>query len=230
MSFLHVAVAFLGVYPRHLTHGDGVRVNPSARAVGKAGWRRPGWSKRAGLATFPAVRKDQIGWLGALWGIGGVVAILLFAVVRLAPIAVEALRGPLGLLEWSAVVVSLVFFAYTEGFKAFQKQFSPRVVVRAMSLVERPDFVRVLLAPLFSMGFFGATRKRMIVSWVLTAAIIVLIRLVGALSQPWRGIIDLGVVVALLWGVFAILAFAAQALSGKLPAVSADLPSSPEPV
>ena len=168
--------------------------------------------------------KARFGWAGAAWGILGVVGILLFAVVRLTPIAREALSGPLSPAHLVAVALSLLFFGYTEGYKAFQKQFSPRVVARAMSLVDRPTWVRLILAPFFAMGFFGATRKRMIVSWCLTAGIIVLIRLVGAMDQPWRGIIDLGVVVALLWGAAAILAFAARAVQGHLPRISPDLP------
>lgn len=171
--------------------------------------------------------KSTYGALGALWGIGGVVALLTYAIVRLSPIAAEALAGsgaPLSPLHWVAVVGSILFFGYTEGYKAFQRQFSPRVVARGLSLLESPTPLRVVLAPFFCMGFFGATRKRIVVSWSLAAAIVVLVRLVGALPQPWRGIIDLGVVFALAWGALAILAFAARALAGAMPGVAADLP------
>lgn len=165
-----------------------------------------------------------LGWLGSIWGIGGVIAILGMAIGRMMPMAEEALAGPLGPMEWVAVAASLVFFGYTEGYRAFQRQFSPRVVVRGLSLVEQPLLHRILFAPPFCMGFFGATRKRMTVSWVLTAGLVILILLVKQIPRPWRGIIDLGVVVALGWGVVAIVAFWARALAGRPPQVPADLP------
>lgn len=164
-------------------------------------------------------------WLGALWGITGVIALLLYAVVRLSPIALEALSGRLGSLHYAALLVSIAFFGYTEGYRAFQLQFSPRVVARALSLREHATWPRVLLAPAFAMGFFGATRRRMIVSWVLTASIVVLIRLVGATPQPWRGIIDAGVVVALGWGAVAIGVYAIRALGGEDLLIPTDLPA-----
>ncbi len=162
--------------------------------------------------------------LGAAWGITGVVGLLAFAVARLAPVAAEALAGPLDPVHWVAVAASLAFFGYTEGYRAFQRQFSPRVVARAFALLHRGTPLSVLLAPLFCMGFFGATRKRMIVSWSLTGGIVLLIAAVRALPQPWRGIVDLGVVFALVWGAVAILAFAARAALGEGPRVPADLP------
>lgn len=167
---------------------------------------------------------SKFGQIGAVWGVVGVIALLLFAVVRLTPIAQEALDLAAHPLHWMGFAASLVFFAYTEGYRAFQKQFSPRVVARAFTLLDNPRPLRVIFAPLFAMGYFGATRKRMIVSWCLTAGIIVLIRLVGALEQPWRGIIDFGVVIALLWGVGSIVAFAYLAVSGQQPDIAPDVP------
>lgn len=169
----------------------------------------------------------KAGWgvFGAIWGISGVVALLMYAVVRLTPIAAEALDGSLGSLHYLGILASLVFFGYTEGYRAFQKQFAPRVVARALSLLDHATVPRVVLAPAFAMGYFGATRRRMIASWLLTAGIIVLIQLVGMVAQPWRGIIDLGVVVALLWGAAAIFIFALYALGGHVPSVSKDLPA-----
>lgn len=167
----------------------------------------------------------RLRWFGAVWGITGVVALLLYAVVRLAPIALEALNGPLGTLHYTALLGSLVFFGYTEGYRAFQLQFSPRVVARALSLREEATWPRILLAPAFAMGFFGATRRRMIVSWVLTLGIILLIRLVGATPQPWRGIIDAGVVFALAWGAVAIGVYAVRAVAGEDLLIATDLPA-----
>jgi hypothetical protein len=55
------------------------------------------------------------------------------------------------------------------------------------------------------MGYFYATRKRMIVSWAVTSGIVLLILAVRLLPQPWRGIVDLGVVAGLTWGLVAIV-------------------------
>lgn len=38
------------------------------------------------------------------------------------------------------------------------------------------------------------------------------------LNQPWRGILDIGVVVGLLWGVIALLVFTVRAFAGRLDA------------
>ena len=100
-----------------------------------------------------------------------------------------------------------------EGYRGFQKQFSPRVVARAKYLIENPTLVRVILAPLFCMGFFHATRKRIIVTYSLTIGIITLIVLIRYFTQqPVRGLIDLGVVGGLTWGLISIGFFIAKAL------------------
>ena len=46
-----------------------------------------------------------------------------------------------------------------------------------------------------------------------TAGIIVLVLLMRFLPQPWRGIIDAGVVMGLSWGLVALLVFSIQALT-----------------
>ena len=82
--------------------------------------------------------------------------------------------------------------------------------------------VLAVAAPLFCMGFFHAQRRRLIISHSLTLGIIVLILLIKLLPQPWRGIVDAGVVVGLAWGLVALLIFAVQGLR------SADYDYSPE--
>ena len=53
----------------------------------------------------------------------------------------------------------------------------------------------------------------MISVYVLTVFIIVLIIAVRWLDQPWRGIVDAGVVVGLSWGLIATGAFTLRALT-----------------
>ena len=108
------------------------------------------------------------------------------------------------------LVGNVVFMAHSEGYKGFQKAFSPRVAARTHYLAAHPHWLRTLFAPLFCMGFFHATRKRMIVSYTLTVVLVGVILAVRQLDQPWRGIIDAGVVVGLAWGLVAYWVFTAR--------------------
>ena len=63
------------------------------------------------------------------------------------------------------------------------------------------------------MGFYRAPRRVIIVVWGITIGVVLLVQLVRILDQPWRGIVDAGVVVGLAWGAVATLALAVQALS-----------------
>lgn len=155
------------------------------------------------------------GWVGAFWGLAGVLFLLGFAVVRLTPLAVESLRMPLSTLQWAFLVVWVFFMVFAEGYRGFQKAFSPRVAARARHLRDHPTLVRVLFAPLFCMAYFAAPRRRRIASYALTVGIILLVVIVQQLEQPWRGLVDVGVVLGLGWGVAAIVVFAARALGGR---------------
>jgi hypothetical protein len=74
------------------------------------------------------------------------------------------------------------------------------------------------------MGFFHATRRRLITSFALTAGIVALVLAVRVLPQPWRGIVDTGVVVGLAWGLLSLIAFSAQALGAAKFAPSPEVP------
>jgi len=165
-----------------------------------------------------------VGLIGAIWGILGVVLLLSSAVYRLS----IAARGAFALTwqwqHWVFLLFVLLFMAYAEGYRAFQQRFSPRVAARAKYLMKNPSFFRVLLAPLFCMGFFHATRKRKITSLSVTAGIILLVVLVRAVPQPWRGIIDLGVVIGLTWGIVSIIIFTVKAFFSDTFDYSPDVP------
>lgn len=117
------------------------------------------------------------------------------------------------------------FNLYAEGYRAFQKRFSPRVVVRAAHLGANPTLLHVCLAPFYCMALFHATRRNRIIAWSTVLMVIGFILVLRHVPQPWRGIIDAGVVVALAWGATAILVFHIRALlTGKLPKCPAGLP------
>lgn len=167
-------------------------------------------------------------FLASMYGSVGVALVLLSSVRRLIPIALEPIRaGALPPVQIAAYVVTCAYFAYTEGYKGFQKKFAPMVVARSLTLqpFQGTPFHHYLLAPFYSMGLFHATKKRMIVSWSVTALIGVIVAVVKRLPYPWRNIVDSGVVVGLSWGAISILLFYAKAkLTGKVPDVDKALP------
>lgn len=160
-----------------------------------------------------------------LWAIGGVLGLLLQAIVRLLPRALEPLRdGSLDAPAVLAYIGAIGFMGYGEGYRGFQQRFSPRAVVRALHLGAHPRPLLVVVAPLVAMGLIHATRRRLIGSWLLLLGIVGLIVMVSQLAQPWRGAIDAGVVVGLSWGGLVTAWMLVQALRGHPPDVDPELP------
>lgn len=176
---------------------------------------------RSGPAS-PAV--SAAGIFGAAWGLTGVTALLFFAVYRLSAMTVTSFAHDLDWRHWILLVINTLFMAYSEGYRGFQKGYSPRVVARARYLLANPAPHRVILAPLFVMGYFSATRRRLISTYVLTVMIVTLIIIFQQLIQPWRGMLDFGVIVGLAWGIIAIAVFALRAFTGAPFDHSPDLP------
>jgi hypothetical protein len=151
-------------------------------------------------------RNSVLNGVFAAWGILGVIGLLMFAVVRLTPIAVEAIADELNLLQWALLVVNVGLMAWSEGYVGFQQRFSPRVAARALYLYENDMPIGTLmLAPFFCCGYFCATRRVRLAVWMGTCGIILLVLAVHQLSQPWRGILDAGVVVGLSWGLLSLI-------------------------
>ena len=159
-----------------------------------------------------------------LWGVIGVLAVLGHAIYSLTPFALELGSRSLDVVEIVALVGWVAFNGYSEGYRAFHRQFSPRVVARARALDAAPRPLFVALAPLYVMGLVHATRRRLIVSWSIVVGIVGIVVVVRMLEQPWRGIIDAGVVVGLAWGVLSIVYYTARAFAGRTIPVAPDLP------
>ncbi len=140
------------------------------------------------------------GRIGYVWGIGGVALVLVDALLRLTPIAVDAFSQPLSWVQWSFLLGWLGFMGFVEGYRGFHLSFSPRVLVRARYLRQNPRWLDVALAPLFCSSLFRTTRRRLIASWGMVAGIVSVVLLVRTLAQPWRGLVDLGVVAGLSAG------------------------------
>jgi hypothetical protein len=159
------------------------------------------------------------------WGVFGVLALIAQAMWRLTPLALEPILGDtLTPAQATLYGVWVVLNAYAEGYRGFHKSFSPRVVSRALYLAREPRPLHVLLAPAFCMSLFHATTRGKRVAWGITLGVIALVVLVRAVPQPWRGIIDGGVVVGLFLGCLSILYYLVLAWSGRTLAVSIDLP------
>lgn len=159
-----------------------------------------------------------------LWGIAGVLLLLVQAVYRLTPYALDAIAHPLTTLQLVVLVGWVAINAYAEGYRGFHRMFSPRVVARAQAL-DASQPLLVVLAAFYCMGLLHATRKRLVVSWCLTLGIIGIVIIVRLLAQPWRGIVDAGVVVGLALGTISILYFVILAFAGRALPVSPDLPA-----
>lgn len=169
--------------------------------------------------------KQTVAMLGALWGVGGIVLLFLSACWRLGRLALEAFSGNWAWYHWPTLALVIVFMAHAEGYRGFQQGFSPRAAARARYLREHPRALWLALAPLFCMGYIHATRKRRTLSFSLTLGIVALVLLVRLLPQPWRGIIDAGVVVGLLWGVISLTYFSVRALTSPSFNIPPETPS-----
>jgi hypothetical protein len=137
------------------------------------------------------------------------------AVARLAAKAQAGLAGPLSAGQWAVLGGVVAIMAYAEGYRGFQRAFAPLVVVRARWLRDHPRLDRVALAPLFCMGLVGATGRRLLRSWGVVAMVVGFVLAMRLLPQPWRSMVDAGVVVGLGWGSLAIVGWAVAAGLGR---------------
>lgn len=148
-----------------------------------------------------------------LWGVVQVVSVLANAIKRLLPIALQPLQqNDLSASQWALYVAWCAYMIYAEGYKAFQQKFSPMVVDRAYGIVDRANVFNTLLAGPYAMGLFGADKKRMIVSWAITAGVFSLVKIVKYLPYPYRSIVDGGVVCGLSYGAISIVALTVKKL------------------
>lgn len=169
-------------------------------------------------------RENIIGLIGALWAVSGFTLLLLFAIIRLGTISLDSLNNDFQWYHWLALLFSAVFMAYSEGYKGFQLKFSPRFAARCYHLRTKPTVLHVVLAPLFCMSFFHTSRARKIVTYMLTFMILCFVQLADLLPQPWRGILDFGVVTGLIWGLLSLYYCLLRAFRSKSFEHSPELP------
>lgn len=124
------------------------------------------------------------------------------AVYRLTPLAWEAwFDWDLSLFQRALFVGWVLMNTYTEGYRGFHLRFCPRVVSRSLELGRNPRPLALLLALPYSLSLIMAPKRQLIGRWGFILALYALIYVVHHVPQPWRGIIDGGVVIGLAWGV-----------------------------
>jgi hypothetical protein len=153
--------------------------------------------------------------LTSVWGIAGIAVLLGNTILRLTGIVGEGLSNyPIAPWQWGVLLGWVAFMGWTEGYQGFQRGYSRRVVIRSLQLSQETAILPRVLAPLVCMGLMYAPRARMIFSWILVLGIAALVASMRMVPQPWRAIIDAGVVVGLSWGLIAMLVYFAQAVRG----------------
>jgi hypothetical protein len=161
----------------------------------------------------------------ASWGVLGVALLLTQAVVRLAPVALEPIRlGALSTFQALVYAAWVGVSLYSEGYRGFQKAFVPRTVARAFYLARSKPSWLSFVAPLFCMGLVHARPRRLVTSWAVVTLITCAVIAVRRLPAPWRGVVDGGVVVGLLYGLITLLVVFTRALRGSVPSHPLDLP------
>jgi hypothetical protein len=161
----------------------------------------------------------------ALWGIGGVLLLLLQAVFRLGHYAVQPwLDNSMSPFQIALYLAWVGIAAYSEGYKAFHLRFCPKVVARALHLARHPRPLHVALAPAFCMALFHARTRSVKVAWITLTLILCAIALLRITPQPWRGIVDGGVVVGIGLGALSLLLHTVQVFAGQRAPASPELP------
>lgn len=161
--------------------------------------------------------------LAVCWAIAGVSLLLGSAIYRLAAHVEPLFYHTFSISEVLAMTFWIVFMAYSEGYRGFQRNFSPRVAARIRHLRHHGKGMQMLLAPFFCLGYFGTTRRRQITVVVLTAGLVLLILLMKNVPQPVRGIVDIGVIVGLGWGLLSFYYYTFLALTQGTFHFSAEL-------
>jgi len=143
-------------------------------------------------------------YVGVAWAVIGLTLLFTSAIFRLLPHAIEALHSDLSFVNWIILLLWCGFMVFSEGYSGFQKQFSPRFASRALYLFNNPLPMHIVLAPLFCVGYIHATKKRMLTAWLVSLGIVLLVLVVRHVPQPWRGIIDTGVILGLTYGLLSV--------------------------
>ena len=167
---------------------------------------------------------ERIRVLGAIWGVAGIAAVLVYAALSLGKYAVYAVSAGLSPLEWLLLVANCIFMAWAEGYRGFQLRFSPRVAARALHVYEHPTLPRLLLAPLFCTGYFGATARLKGTVWIGTGLIVAAV--LCSTRCHSRGVASwIPAMVGLSWGTVSLLVAVRATWRRRRALVAAEVPA-----
>lgn len=140
-------------------------------------------------------------------GVSLVALMLLEAVYRLGVRALLTVREGLTLAQWCVLFLSILGFAYGEGYRALHRRFAPHVIARAVELAntENAGLRSWLSSPLYVLCLVRAEPAELRRAWVSVALIASAVLIVRRLPEPYRGMIDAGVAVALCIGLGSLL-------------------------
>jgi hypothetical protein len=133
--------------------------------------------------------------------------------------AQEAVTSALSPVQIGVLVACILGLAVVEGWWGFHRNFAPLVGARLLHLMRypHPNFcvhvLLVLFLPFYAFALFYAPVHRFVRSWLLVTAVMGLVIGVHYLDQPWRGIVDAGVVVGLGLGTLSIAYFGGGTLA-----------------
>ncbi|HSK20702.1 MAG TPA: hypothetical protein VK912_16230 [Longimicrobiales bacterium] len=139
------------------------------------------------------------------WAVGGIVFLFAEAAWRLGMRGVATVRGGLSSHEWIILVLLTGVFVYGEGYRALQRRWVPYVLARVARLRTERFLTWRIGAPLYAMSLIGPTWRTALRAWAGVAAIITAVLIVSRFPEPWRGIVDIAVAAALIWGAVALI-------------------------
>lgn len=148
------------------------------------------------------------------WAVAGVVFLFGEAAWRLGMRGLATVRGGLSTFEWIALILLTAVFVYGEGYRALQRKWVPYVLARVARLRTERFLPWRIGAPFYAMSLIGPTRRTALRAWAGVAAIITAVLIVSRFPEPWRGIVDIAVAAALVWGAVALVYGALRMLRG----------------
>lgn len=157
--------------------------------------------------------RDRLVSLASAWALLGVAGLFSSAVYRLGSRGINTLLGGLELIEWLLLIGLAALFLYGEGILALERRFVPRLLQRARDVRLASPILKVL-APLYGLALVGRPAAELVRSWSGVTAIVVAVTVAARLPDPWRGILDLSVALALAWGLGAIVRQIPSAVAG----------------
>ena len=157
------------------------------------------------FAEGPETRAPN--WSAATFGLAVHAILLAEASYRLGERALQTIHQGLSLPEWALMLLSITAFGYGEGYRALHRRFFPHVIARAGELARREErgVRNFMIAPFYVVSLLQADNRALLRAWVGVVLIVSAVFIVRALPEPYRGIVDAGVAVALAIGLGSLI-------------------------